>query len=103
MDGMTPWNKWRLTRREILPLTVNHANCWSDEIIPALAKEDICIKNFNTLPDKQKGLLRKWFTKVVLPSMKKPLEGFDGNSIENLHIKPFHTQRFSRKRLLLRY
>jgi polyphosphate kinase len=97
IDGMNPMEQVEATRREILPLIVNHANCWSDEIIPALAKEDICIKNFNTLPDKQKGLLRKWFTKVVLPSMKKPMEGFDGNSIENLHINLFIPNGFPEK------
>ncbi len=89
MDGMTPMEQVEATRKEIIPLIENHANCWRDEILPALEKEDIFVKTFSTLPEKQKDLLSKYFTKVILPAMNKPAEGFNGNSIENLHINLF--------------
>ncbi|MCW4017759.1 MAG: polyphosphate kinase 1 [Candidatus Bathyarchaeota archaeon] len=89
MDGMTATQQIEATRKEILSLIEKHAACWRDELVPALAKEDICIRDFTSLPSKQKENLRAYFTKLILPSLKIPKEGFNGASIENLHVNLF--------------
>jgi len=45
MDGMTFTEQIDATRKEIIPLIENHAKCWNEEILPALAKEEIYIRN----------------------------------------------------------
>ncbi len=89
IDGMTAIEQIETTRREILPLIESHANCWRDEILPALAKEDIRIREFSYLPPEKKEALREYFRKAILPVMKIPKEGFNVASIENLHVTLF--------------
>ncbi len=89
VDGMTATEQIEATRKEILPLIEKHAACWRDELVPALAKEDICIRDFSSLSSKQKETLRAYFSKIVLPSLKISKEGFNGASIENLHLNLF--------------
>jgi len=86
MDGMTFMEQIEATRTEIIPLIENQANCWRDELMPALAKEDIFIREFREIPSNQKEDLREYFQKAILPAMKTAQEGFYGPSIENLHI-----------------
>jgi polyphosphate kinase len=89
MDGMTSMEQIEATRREIIPLIENHANCWRDELVPALAKEDIYIRRFSDLPGDRKEALREYFQKTILPAIKIPKEGLYGSSIENLHVNLF--------------
>jgi len=86
MDGMTPMEQIEATRKEIIPLIKNHANCWRDELVPALAKEDIYIRKFSDLPVERKEVMREYFRKTILPNLKIPKEGLYGCTIENLHI-----------------
>jgi len=39
MDGMTAIEQIEATREEISPLIKKHADCWRNELLPALAKE----------------------------------------------------------------
>ncbi|MGD0994056.1 MAG: polyphosphate kinase 1 [Candidatus Bathyarchaeia archaeon] len=89
MDGMTPIEQVEATRKEIIPLIENHANCWREELLPALAKEDIVIEKFNDLSQKSKESLRELFKKSILPAMEIPKEGLNSAAIENLHINLF--------------
>jgi len=89
MDGMTAIEQIEATRKEILPLIENHANCLRNEILPALAKEDIYVWEFVDLPAAKKANLRECFRKTILPSIKIPKEGFNAASIENLHVNLF--------------
>jgi polyphosphate kinase len=89
MDGMTSMDQIEATRKEIMSLIENHANCWRDELVPALAKEDIHIRKFNDLPNERKEALREHFQKTILPTMKIPEEGLYGSSIENLRVNLF--------------
>jgi polyphosphate kinase len=89
MDGMTSMEQIEATRKEIIPLIENHANCWRNELVPALAKEDIYIRKFSDLPSERKEALREYFQKTILPDMKIPKEGLVGSSIENLHVNLF--------------
>ena len=85
MDGMSATEQIEATRKEIVPLIEKHADCWRDEILPALAKEKIFIWNFNDLGLKDKENLREFLKQSILP-FAKTKEGFDSASIENLHI-----------------
>ena len=89
MDGMSSMEQIEATRKEILPLIEGHARCWRDEIVPALGKEDICIREFAELPEKWRGELREYFKKSILPELKIPKEGFNRAAIENLHVTLF--------------
>ncbi len=89
-DGMTAAQQIEATRKEILPLIKEHAACWRNELLPALAKEKIFIWKFHDLGLKDKENLRQFLKQSILPSVKTH-EGFDGTSIENLHITLYVT------------
>lgn len=91
MDGMTAIEQVEATRREIVALIQKHADCWKNELVPALAKEDINIKEYNALSERNRQSLREFFEKSILPSLKIPKEGFNGSAIESLHVTLFVT------------
>ncbi len=86
VDGMTSMEQIEATRKEILPLLVKHANCWTYELVPALAKEDINIRKFEELPQNWQDNLRDCFKTSILPSLKIPKEGFTPSTIQNLQV-----------------
>ncbi len=55
MDGMSFIEQIDATRKEIIPLIENHSKCWREELLPALAKEEIHIKDFKDFSDKTQG------------------------------------------------
>jgi polyphosphate kinase len=90
MDGMTPLEQIEATRKEIVPLIKEHAACWRNELLPALAKQKIFIWKFHDLGLKDKENLREFLNLSILPLVKTK-DGFDGTSIENLHITLYVT------------
>jgi len=87
MDGMTLLEQIQLTRVEILPLIQKHASCWREELIPALAKEDIQFKKCKELSTDKRKILQDYFRKEILPSIKvSTKQGFSPSYIENLQI-----------------
>ncbi len=86
LDGMTPTEQIEATRKEILPLTAKHAECWKKELLPALAKEDITIRKYQDLTEKQKEKLRNNFKQNLLPLVNVQKPDWDVNAIENLHV-----------------
>jgi polyphosphate kinase len=86
IDGMSFMEQIDATRKEILPLIENHAKCWRDELVPALAQEQIYIRNYEDLPEKNKTALREFFEAAIAPSIRVPKVGFDSVSIENMHV-----------------
>jgi polyphosphate kinase len=86
MDGMRLIEQIDATRKEIIPLIENHSKCWKAELIPALAKENIYINNFNTLSKEDKESLREFLKTSIVPSIRVPKVGFESISIENLHV-----------------
>ena len=86
MDGMSFIEQINATRKEIIPLIENHAKCWKNELVPALAKEEIYVRNFKDLSEKDKESLREFLQTTIVPSIRVPKVGFDSVSIENLHI-----------------
>jgi polyphosphate kinase len=89
MDGMTSMEQIEATRKEIIPLLGKQAHCWKNELVPALAKEDINIKEYVELSEGRKKSLRETFKSSILPSLKIPKEGFNGTAIESLHVTLF--------------
>jgi len=85
MDGMSAFEQIEATRKEIIPLIKEHAACWRNDLLPALAKQKIFIWKFNDLGLKDKENLREFLKQSILPFVKTK-EGFDSASIENLHI-----------------
>ncbi len=86
MDGLTFTEQIEATRKEIIPLIEDHSKCLKNELMPALAKEEIYIKNFKELTEKEKESLREFLKIAVVPSIRIPKIGFESVSIENLHI-----------------
>ena len=86
MDGMSAIEQIDATRKKIIPLIENHSKCWRNELIPALAREEIYFRNFNDLPKKDKENLRELLRTSIVPSIKVPKVGFESVSIENLHV-----------------
>ena len=86
MNGMSFMEQIDATRKEILQLIENHAKCWKDELVPALAKKEIYVRNFKDLPEKNKTYLREFFKAAIVPLIRVPKVGFDSVSIENLHV-----------------
>jgi polyphosphate kinase len=86
MDGLSSIEQVEATRKEILPLLENHSRCWREELVPALAKEDIYIRSYDELTNKQKQNLTEYFKNSILPNIQIPKDGFNGASIENLQI-----------------
>jgi polyphosphate kinase len=89
MDGMSAYEQIEATRKEIIPLIENHTSCWKDELLPALAKEDIYIKKFTDLTEESKESLRQVFKKSILPSMEIPKKGLNSAAIRNLRMNLF--------------
>ena len=76
MDGMSFMEQIDATRKEILPLIENHAKCWKDELVPALAKEEIYVRNFKDLPEKNKKRLARVFQSSHCSIDQSPKSGF---------------------------
>ncbi|MGD6850467.1 MAG: polyphosphate kinase 1 [Candidatus Bathyarchaeia archaeon] len=86
MDGMTAMEQINATRQEIIPLLVKHANCWKKELVPALSKEEIFIRQFSEFPDGSKQSLREYFKTAIVPEMQVYKPDFDSACIENLRV-----------------
>jgi polyphosphate kinase len=89
VDGLTPLDQILASRAEILPLIQSYSDCWYEELVPALTKEDIYIKRFEELSAKEKIDLRELFTKSILPCIIVPPQGCNSLAIENLHVNLF--------------
>lgn len=86
MDGMTAIEQIEATRREILPLLEKHAECWRNEIVPALAKEEIYVRKYVEFTEKDREKLREQFRANILPAVTVYKANWDSNAIENLHV-----------------
>ena len=85
-DGMTPFQQIEATRKEIIPLIEKHARCWKEELLPALAAKDICIKKLHDLTSNQKEDIREYFATSILTAFKNPKQDLSHTFIENLHV-----------------
>jgi polyphosphate kinase len=85
MDGMTPAEQILASRKEILPLVELQSDCWVNELVPALAKEEIFIRKTAELTMGYRRSLRRHFKVTILPVLKV-IEVANSNDIENLHI-----------------
>ena len=86
IDGMTPYDQIEATRREIIPLIKKHAECWKQELIPALFREDIHIQKIDELTNQQKHTLREFFKNTIFPTLKTNVQDPAHTFIENLRV-----------------
>lgn len=86
IDGMTAFEQIEATRREIIPLIEKYAKCWKEDLLPALAKQQIYIKKTGDLTKNQKEKLRQYFSNRILPTFKTHKQDIAHVFIENLHI-----------------
>ena len=86
VDGMSANEQILATRKEILLLIEQHAACWKNELLPALAKENITIQKYVDLPNKTQESLREYFKTNLLPKIKMFKDVSAAPLIENLQI-----------------
>ncbi|MDR1993410.1 MAG: polyphosphate kinase 1 [Nitrososphaerota archaeon] len=85
-DGLTSLEQVLAVSKKMPPLLEKHANCWKNELLPALAKENITIQKYLDLTDKSKDILRNYFKTTLLSQIKIFKEPSEAPLIENLHI-----------------
>lgn len=85
-DGMTPFQQIEATRKEIIPLIEKYSRCWKEDLLPALAAKEICIKKLRDLTSNQKECLRGYFATSILPAFKNPKQELSHTFIENLRV-----------------
>jgi polyphosphate kinase len=66
-DGMTPAEQLAAIRREAFQLMVQTRECWREDIMPALRKAGIFIKDYNELTKRQMESVKAYFNEVVFP------------------------------------
>ena len=85
MDGMTPLEQIEASRKEILPLVELQSDCWTNEILPAMAKEKIHIRKVADLAANDRINLRVYFQATILSALKVT-KGISSSEIDNLHV-----------------
>ena len=86
IDGMTPYDQIEAARKEIIPLIKKHTDCWKQELVPALSKEDIHIRKVDELTNEKKNTLSEFFKSKILPTLKTPVPDLGETLIDNLRI-----------------
>jgi polyphosphate kinase len=86
VDGLTSIEQILATRQEILSLIEQHAACWKNELLPALAKENVIIRKYADLSNKTKDSMREYFKTNLLPKIIVFKDVSDVSLIENLQI-----------------
>ncbi|NOX61462.1 MAG: polyphosphate kinase 1 [Chloroflexi bacterium] len=104
-DGMTPSEQLAAIRRELMPMLNEHMDCWKNDIVPKLRKEDIRVLSYKELKGKQRKLLRRYFKEELFPALT-PLAFDPGHPfphISNLSLNlavlvsdGHHGERFAR-------
>ena len=85
-DGLTPFQQIEATRKEIITLIKSYAQCWKEELQPALAAVKIYIKRNQDLTGKQKEILREYFAASIFPSFKNLKQDLSHTFLKNLQI-----------------
>ncbi|MDS0478438.1 polyphosphate kinase 1 [Natrinema sp. 1APR25-10V2] len=68
-DGRTPREQWEEVLEEARPLFERQAECYREEIEPALSDAGIDIVDYDDLTDLERGTLREYFESSVLPTL----------------------------------
>ncbi|MDR0372611.1 MAG: polyphosphate kinase 1 [Nitrososphaerota archaeon] len=86
VDGMTSLDQVLAVSAEISPLLEKHAVCWKNELLPALASENITILKYIEVSEKSKDILRNYFKTTILSQIKIFKEESEASLIENLQV-----------------
>ncbi|MFA9504063.1 polyphosphate kinase 1 [Natrinema sp. H-ect1] len=68
-DGRTPREQWDAVLEAARPLLERQAECYCEEIRPALADEGIAIVDYDDLSAAERTTLREYFESSVLPTL----------------------------------
>lgn len=104
-DGASPAEQLAMIRETLLPMFSQHERCWSEDLVPRLARHGIKIVRHANLKSRARRLLRTHFEREIFPVLT-PL-AFDPSHpfphISNLSINlavvvrdPEHGDRFAR-------
>ena len=66
-DGMTPEEQLKEIRRRVLPMIELQTQCLQEELIPALAAENIHLVSHDSLSESEQETLRDYFHQKVFP------------------------------------
>lgn len=66
-DQMTPIRQLAEIRRRVLEMTEQAEELWLQKLRPALERRDICFGKYETLSDKSRAMLDKYFDREILP------------------------------------
>ena len=68
-DGMSPPEQLRAIRASVIRLLRGAHECWSKELVPALASAGIRILNYKDLTEEQRSFADSYFTETVFPTL----------------------------------
>lgn len=66
-DGLTPGEQLDAIRRIVVDLIAQGAECYENDLVPALAREGVQIIPIEQASDEEKARLESWFRKSVFP------------------------------------
>ncbi|WOX55938.1 MULTISPECIES: polyphosphate kinase 1 [unclassified Methanoculleus] len=68
-DGMSPAEEMAAIRSEVEPLVRAHAQCWSEELLPALRQSGIYIHRYRDLVPAERAQLCDYFDRIIMPAL----------------------------------
>lgn len=104
-EPLSPAEQLAAIRRTLEPMLQKQLECWRDDVLPKLHKEDIHVFRYTDLKGKQRKLLRRHFKREIFPTLT-PLAFDPGHPfphISNLSLNlavviqdPTQGERFAR-------
>jgi len=67
IDGLTPREQILLIQKNLKPMLDELYNLWTNEIVPALRKNDIILHNFEEFSKEEKEKLKQFYEKEIFP------------------------------------
>jgi len=67
IDGLTPSEQIVLIQKNLKPMLDELYNLWTNEIVPALRKNDIILHNFEEFSKEEKEKLKQFYEKEIFP------------------------------------
>ncbi len=68
-DGMSPADQLAAIRTALLPLLEKQTQIWQDDLLPALARENVQVLPYAALKGKQRKILRRYFEEQIFPAL----------------------------------
>jgi len=68
-DGRTPEEQWEGSLERARSIMERQADCYENEIRPALGDEGLCVRDYGDLSGTERNLVRDYFEDTVLPTL----------------------------------